>query len=181
MKDIGVLRNIAVDEVQLILAWRNAPSVRANMYTQHKISLEEHLRWWERIQAAEDQRYLMYEIARRPCGVVAFNRIDRASQNAFWAFYAAPDAAMGVGAKMEFLAIEHAFSDLLLHKLQCEVLAFNATVIKLHTKFGFKPEGVFKAQQKVADGFVDVHRLGLLRSEWQELQPKMAAKIKALN
>lgn len=181
MMDIGILRPIADDEVELILAWRNAPAVRANMYTQHEISLEEHRRWWARIQGAEDQRYLMYESGGKPSGVVAFNRIDRASKNAFWAFYAAPDAAKGVGAKMEFLALEHAFGDLLLHKLQCEVLAFNAPVIKLHGKFGFKEEGVFKEQQKIDDAFVDVHRLGLLSSEWQALRPKMAAKVQALN
>lgn len=41
---------------------------------------------------------------------------------------------------MEYLALEYAFKDMGLHKLFCEVLAFNAPVIKLHQKFGFKIE-----------------------------------------
>ena len=43
LSDLGGLRGIKEDELELMLSWRNAPKVRENMYTRHEISLSEHL------------------------------------------------------------------------------------------------------------------------------------------
>lgn len=179
MADFGRLREIATGELELMRTWRNAPAVRSNMYTRHEISLEEHLAWWARISIRADQQYFMYEYAGVPCGIVAFTGIDKASCNSSWAFYAAPDAAKGTGSRMEYLALEQAFEGLHLHKLCCEVLAFNSAVIKLHQKFGFQIEGVLRDQHLVDGKFVDVYRLGILRHEWSDLRPSMAEKIQS--
>jgi len=157
MLKLGCLRKIFDSELELMLSWRNAPSVRANMYTRHEITLEDHLVWWQAVQEREDQHYFIYESeAGLPSGIVAFTLIDRVHSNSSWAFYAAPDAERGTGSKMEFLALEYAFEKLKLHKLHCEVLAFNQTVIKLHQKFGFSIEGVFRDQHRINDGFEDI-------------------------
>ena len=63
---------------------------------------------------------------------------------------------------MEFLALEHAFNTLKLHKLYCEVFAFNSPVVKLHQKFGFQIEGTFREQRVVDGSYVDVFRLDIL-------------------
>lgn len=177
----GRLRNIDPSELELMLSWRNAPSVRANMYTRHEISLTEHLAWWARIQGRSDQQYFMYEYQSVPLGIVAFNEIDDSSQNSSWAFYASPEAPKGTGSKMEFLALEYAFNDMKLHKLCCEVLAFNSPVIKLHQKFGFKVEGILREQHMINDSFIDVHRLGILSSEWDEQRETMRQKLLKLS
>lgn len=177
--NIGLLRKIEDDEVELMRTWRNAPKVRANMYSRHEIGVEEHRRWWNGIQASPLHAYFMYEIGGVPTGIVAFTGIDRVNENSSWAFYAAPEAPQGTGTCMEFLALEHAFGPLGLHKLQCEVLAFNTPVIKLHQKFGFKVEGIFREQHRVDEAFVDIYRLGMLKSEWAELRSPMETKIAA--
>lgn len=177
MNQLGILRSIAVDELELMRAWRNEPAVRANMYTQHEISREEHLSWWEKTKVRRDQKYFMYEMAGAPVGIAAFTGIDIKSQNSAWAFYASPSAPKGTGSKMEFLMLDHAFDDLKIHKLYCEVLAFNTSVIKLHQKFGFSIEGVFRQQHKVNDNFVDIYRLGILASEWKEYRQSMQEKL----
>lgn len=177
MNQLGILRSIAVDELELMRVWRNEPAVRANMYTQHEISREEHLIWWEKTKVRTDQKYFMYEMAGAPVGIAAFTGIDIKSQNSAWAFYASPSAPKGTGSKMEFLMLDHAFNDLKIHKLYCEVLAFNTSVIKLHQKFGFSIEGVFRQQHKVNDNFVDIYRLGILASEWQEYRQSMQEKL----
>lgn len=164
---LGRLRTIKTGELELMLAWRNAPGVRANMYTRHEISIAEHLAWWEKTLNRSDQQYFMYEYQGSPLGIVGFNGIDVINQNSSWAFYASPEAPRGTGSRMEYLALEHAFSGILLHKLCCEVLAFNTPVIKLHEKFGFKVEGILRDQHKMDGSFVDVYRLGMLASEWQ--------------
>lgn len=179
MNQLGILRSIADGELDLMRAWRNEPAVRANMYTQHEISREEHLTWWEKTKVRTDQKYFMYEMAGDPIGIAAFTGIDIQSKNSAWAFYASPSAPKGTGSKMEFLMLVHAFDELQLQKLYCEVLAFNTPVIKLHQKFGFNIEGVFRQQHKVNDDFVDIYRLGILAPEWQENRQAMQEKLMA--
>lgn len=79
------------------------------------------------------------------------------------------------------MALEYAFNDLRLHKLCCEVLAFNTPVIKLHQKFGFKIEGVLREQHMHDDSFIDVYRLGILATEWDEQRESMQQKLLKLS
>lgn len=181
IQNAGKLRAIKDSELELMRAWRNAPSVRMNMYTRHEISADEHRNWWLSIQSREEQQYFMYELSGTPTGIVAFTSIDRANQNSSWAFYASPEAPKGTGVRMEFLALEYAFLQMGLHKLHCEVLAFNMPVIKLHQRFGFKVEGIFREHHKVDDVFVDVFRLGLLALEWDESRQNMKEKISVIS
>jgi len=177
MSVLGHLRAIRDSELETMRSWRNAPTVRANMYTRHEISADEHQAWWERTRLREDQQYFMYENANTPLGIVGFSAIDRVNSNCSWAFYAAPDAPRGTGARMEFLALDHVFNTMGLHKLHCEVLAFNTPVIRLHQKFGFLIEGTFRKQHKAEDGYVDIIRMGLLADEWAGKRDVMQAKL----
>ena len=113
-----------------------------------------------------------------PCGIVAFNSIDRQNKHAFWAYYAAPDCPRGTGARMEFLALDESFSVLGLQKLSCEVLGFNTAVVRLHEKFGFVVEGVFKQHHKYDDAFVDVVRLAITSEQWNAAREKMKQRLK---
>lgn len=181
LSSLGCLRAIGSDELELMLSWRNAPSVRANMYTRHEISLEEHLKWWSQISKRADQSYYMYEFQGRPSGIVAFTGINLVNNNSSWAFYASPDAGRGTGSRMEYLALECAFENMQLHKLCCEVLSFNQAVIKLHQKFGFVTEGVLRHQHLVDGSYVDVHRLGLLIDEWSAKRDEIKARLLKLS
>jgi UDP-4-amino-4,6-dideoxy-N-acetyl-beta-L-altrosamine N-acetyltransferase len=147
------------------------------MYTHHEITLDEHIAWWENTRQRTDQLYLMYVHRETPLGVVAVNGIDLVHRNAAWAFYASPEAPKGSGSKMEWLALHYAFKSLGLHKLHCEVLAFNQPVIKLHEKFGFKVEGIFREHYLSESGFVDIYRLGMLSREWEHRCQEMLNKI----
>lgn len=175
--DRGKLKPLTSDEVERIRTWRNAPSVRGNMYTRHEIGPEEHMAWWQRTRDRADQKYFIYAQDCIPLGVVAFTAIDPASSHCAWAFYAAPSAPRGTGSRMEFLALDHAFGPLAMRKLHCEVLAFNAPVIKLHEKFGFQTEGIFRQHHNVDGEFVDVHRLALLAPQWAARRPELEHKV----
>ncbi|SNR90665.1 UDP-4-amino-4,6-dideoxy-N-acetyl-beta-L-altrosamine N-acetyltransferase [Pseudomonas segetis] len=179
--EFGILRGIAAHEHALMREWRNAPAVRRNMYTQHEISAEEHEQWWSAMLGRSDNQYFMYEYHGKPSGIVAFTNIDNISSNSTWAFYAAEDAPKGTGSRMEFLALEYAFTKLNLHKLCCEVLAYNSPVIKLHQKFGFKIEGIFRNQHFIDNSYVDVYRLGILASEWAQGRELILQKLVMLN
>lgn len=178
---LGLLRSIGENELEMMLAWRNAPNVRSNMYTRHEISLQEHLKWWERISLREDQQYFMYEFDGKPAGIVGFTDVDTNNSISSWVFYAAPDAPKGTGSRMEFLALDYAFNNLHVHKLACEVLAFNAAVIKLHKKFGFEVEGVLREHHLVDGEYVDIYKLGVLSREWESHRTSMSEKLLKLS
>ncbi|WP_284893680.1 UDP-4-amino-4,6-dideoxy-N-acetyl-beta-L-altrosamine N-acetyltransferase [Cobetia amphilecti] len=177
---LGLLRAIDSSELELVLNWRNAPSVRANMYTRHEISWHEHLDWWERVSKREDQAYYLYEYEGRPLGVVGFTQINEGDANSSWAFYASPQAPRGTGSRMEFLALEQAFGPMSLHRLHCEVLDFNEPVIRLHKKFGFSVEGILREHHWIDNCFVDVVRLGILQSEWEIIRDNLFLKLTSI-
>ena len=180
MNQLGLLRGIAEHEIDLMRSWRNEPSVRANMYTHHEITPEEHATWWDMIAGRPDRKYFMYEFCGEPCGIVALTGIDAENNNSAWAFYTSPGARKGSGSRMEFLMLEHAFGELQLHKLYCEVLAFNTAVIKMHQKFGFRIEGVFRGQHKLDERYVDIVRLGMFADEWKERRQAMLVQLQAI-
>lgn len=174
---LGKLRSVRSAELELMRTWRNHPGVRENMYTRHEISAEEHLAWWSRIQERGDQRYFIYECNEEPLGVVSLNGVNFVNKNTSWAFYASPDAPRGTGSRMEYLALEYVFGELKLHKLCCEVLAFNKAVVRLHEKFGFRIEGVMRDQHMTDAGYVDIIKLGILKNEWAAIRGDMLARL----
>lgn len=174
---LGVLRSIQEHDLELILSWRNSPSVSTNMYTTHEISLTEHKAWWERTKKRTDQQYFVYEFCANAVGVVSFNDISEVNNNSAWAFYADPSAPKGAGSKMEWLALEYAFRSKKLHKLHCEVLAFNSPVIKLHQKFGFTVEGILREHYHRDSGYLDVYKLGIFCREWEARRLEMLSRI----
>ena len=95
--NVGRLRPMCDDDLELVLSWRNAPNVRKNMYSQDEIALSDHLRWWANINESPQDAYFVFEQDVEPLGVVSFTEIDLKNQSALWAFYASPSAPKGTG------------------------------------------------------------------------------------
>jgi len=168
LENVGRIRQMCDDDLELVLTWRNAPNVRKNMYSQDEIALPDHLRWWAKISASTQDAYFVFEQNGEPLGVVSFTDIDLKNQMAFWAFYASSNAPKGTGSRMEILALEYFFSKLGLNKLCCEVLASNTPVVGLHKKFGFVEEGFFVDHRRIGADFVNVHRLAIRAVDWAQ-------------
>lgn len=178
----GVLRELTEATRDLIFPWRNAPEVRQHMYTRQPISPEEHRTWFERMQADPTRRwYLYHDHNDEPVGVVYFTDIDPEGRTAFWGFYARPEAPIGTGKRILYAALEHAFNELGLHKLNGEALATNAASVHLHEQCGFIREGVFREQYFDGKERVDIIRLGLLAREWAEHRERLRERIAQLD
>jgi len=168
------LREMTEDDLEMVLAWRNAERVRANMYTDHVISLDEHRAWFSRVKEDPEAVYLICEHQGTPIGCVNFVQIDRKNRNAYWGFYLGEEQGpRGRGSIMEYLALEYAFGPLDLRKLCCEVFCFNHPVIKLHTKFGFQEEGCFRRHVLKNGNYEDIAALAIFKEEWEANREKM--------
>jgi hypothetical protein len=156
-------------DLELVRTWRNQDEIRNNMYTNHIISPEEHLAWYQKISKGPGVRYWIFSAdGMEKIGLVHLYDIDLKNRRAFWGIYLGnlSSQGKGIGSRVEFAVLDYVFFALNLNKLNCEVLAFNKSAINFYKKFGFKEEGDFK-QHIFRDGrFYDVVRLTMLKQEW---------------
>ncbi len=166
------LRRLEAQDSAGVLAWRNSPEVAAHMYSDHAIGEAEHTRWLKAALTRPDRCYWLIELDGAPVGLANLARIDLGRSRCEWAFYLADPAVRGrgVGAAVEYLVLGHVFEVRGLNKLWCEVLAANSAVVRLHERFGFIREALFRDHVRKGGVFHDVVGLGLLRKDWPKVK-----------
>ncbi len=160
------VRPMVQADLQRVLTWRNHPDVRRYMYTKHDITLDEHLRWFERALQERNKHLLIFEISHVPLGFVNFNEVGNGGI-ADWGFYMAPDAPKGIGRQLGCAALSHAFTQLKLHKVCGQALVFNRRSILFHQSLGFQQECMLRDQHFDGERYHHVIGFGLLSHEWQ--------------
>lgn len=161
------LRPMADEDRARVLSWRNQDRIRANMYSDHVIVPGEHDRWFDRSLTDPTAVYRIFEHRGRPLGFASLTGIDRVNGRCSWAFYLGEaDAPRGSGAAMELLMLDEAFGPAGIRKLCCEVLAFNAGVVRLHERFGFVREGLLKDHHLKNGAFQDVVCMARFAEGW---------------
>jgi UDP-4-amino-4,6-dideoxy-N-acetyl-beta-L-altrosamine N-acetyltransferase len=178
-KDVR-LRDLVPADSHHLFTWRNLPDIRRWMYTDHEIARHEHDRWFEAVSRDPSRKYWIVELEGHPVGLANLADIAPAHRKATWAYYLADPAVRGrgIGAYVEFLVLEHVFSELKLGKLWCEVLVDNKGVIKLHETFGFKREALFREHVWKGGVAQDVVGLGLLAADWAEIREETRARLR---
>jgi RimJ/RimL family protein N-acetyltransferase len=74
----------------------------------------------------------------------------------------------GHGYEAMVLALNFAFSELNLYRVQLTVFGYNAAAIRLYEKLGFTREGVYREFLERDGQRYDMYLYGLLRREWEE-------------
>ncbi|MEH0823485.1 MULTISPECIES: GNAT family N-acetyltransferase [unclassified Micromonospora] len=151
-----MLREATEEDVNLMLSWRNQETNRQVSKNSHEITAAEHATWWSRVRTDATRRVLVYVHDGVPCGVVTFFdlRLD-GPRTGSWGFYL---DAEGLAERGETLpvwlavmraAVDHAFDELRLDRLDGEVLADNTVVRRMNRRFRFV-EGT--EERQVHDG-----------------------------
>lgn len=160
-----------------LLAIRNEEMVRNNMYTDHLISEEEHRIWVNKLNSSVNSKYYAVVLGGIVIGGAGIYAIDRANSRADWSFYITSSLKRrGFGAALEYKLLNHAFFVEGLKKLNCEVFAWNTSVISLHKKFGFVQEGIRRRHVVRGSDCYDVVLLGIQRDEWERTKVAMMSK-----
>lgn len=152
-------------DLERVWRWRNHPDVRRFMFTTHEISWDEHLAWFERVQASQTVKLFIYELNEEPVGFASLTAVRHPSI-ADWGFYLDPDAPRGSGRGLGEAVIRHGFLDLCMHKLCGQALAFNDRSIAFHRSLGFDEEGCLRDQHFDGHRYHDVLCFGLLKADW---------------
>jgi len=167
--DDGKLRLMNVNDLEMVLEWRNSDRIRANMYNDHVISFDEHNAWFKRQKSGESSRYLVFELMGRPVGLVYFVDIDHKNSKAFWGFYLGyEDLPSGSGTLLGKLGVDYAFNCLGIKKLCGEAFAFNKSSIRFHKKLGFVEEGRLVRHVLKNGEFEDIVSFALFKEDWQK-------------
>lgn len=165
------LRKISEQDLQTILRWRNSDRVRANMFTDHIITMEEHRRWYDSVKENDNSVYLIFEYDETPHGLTNFININNSTKTCSWGFYLGNGFYhSGLGTILAYLSLDYAFLSLQMEKIYGKVLAFNTASIGLFLKMGFTKD-VFLENYILKNGaFEDVIRFVLLKDEWFKKQ-----------
>ncbi|THB71118.1 MAG: UDP-4-amino-4,6-dideoxy-N-acetyl-beta-L-altrosamine N-acetyltransferase [Gammaproteobacteria bacterium] len=152
-------------DLEQVLDWRNHPSIRQFMLTQHKISFEEHCAWFEQASKDPTRHLLIFEWDNVPSGFTHFNGASKGG-TADWGFYMSSSAPQGTGYEMGKAAIQYAFTVIGLHKICGQVLDGNQASIGFHNKLGFQQEGILREQHLINNKYHDLICFGILENEW---------------
>ncbi|MEP7191056.1 MAG: GNAT family protein, partial [Roseiflexaceae bacterium] len=76
----------------------------------------------------------------------------------------------GYGAEALGLALQFAFQELNLHRVQLTVFSYNQRAIALYEKLGFQREGIFREHLERDGTRFDMYLYGILRPEWLATQ-----------
>ena len=172
------LRPIEERDLELILSWRNSERVRACMYTDHVITLEEHWKWFKRVSQAEFSTVLVFEYQGVPAGLKNFSQIDRNNNRCYWGFYMGEaHVPRGCGTVMGFLALEYILEQQNFRKLCAEVFAFNFESVKYHTRLGFVQEGFFVNHVIKNGEYLDIKSFAIFRDDWLKSKHLLQTKI----
>lgn len=150
-----------------VLEIRNHPAVRGNMYTDHVISEDEHFRWIGRLRENLSAFFYAVVVDGDVIGGAGVSLIDRTHKRADWAFYLSPAVhGRGLGSALERKFVSFAFNEFGLEKLNCEVIDFNDSVVRMHERFGFSREGVRRKHVIRNGASHDIVLLGVTKDEW---------------
>ncbi|MFZ5632095.1 MAG: UDP-4-amino-4,6-dideoxy-N-acetyl-beta-L-altrosamine N-acetyltransferase [Bacillota bacterium] len=161
-------------DLEKVLEWRNSDRIRAVMFTDRLITMDEHRAWYEGIKNDENTLCFIFEVQGSPAGVVNVVGIDRRNGRCSWGFYLGEAGApRGTGTAMGLLALEYVFEVLGLRKLCGEVLASNTKSIEFHKKLGFVEEGRF-IKHVLKDGkYEDVVAMALFNEDWVRIKQRL--------
>ncbi len=171
------IRPMAKADLELVLSWRNSERIRAAMYTDHLITMEEHTSWFERVTREQKTFHYIFEYDSQAVGVVNVNGIVKANQTCHWGFYIGEtDLPRGTATAMGYFAIEEIFANLNMRKIIGEAIASNPDSIKYHLRLGFVQEGILREHVLKNNATADIITFGLIDHEWKQKRTLLEQK-----
>lgn len=141
------LRPITERDTELVVCWRNQPSVVRNFIYRKPIRREEHEDWLiNKVFKGFVHQFVVCENEGNiPLGSVYLQNFEKEHRRAESGIFLGGEACgRGVGTEAVRLMADYAFGTLGLHKLTARVLAHNMASRRLHEKAGYVQEAHLK-------------------------------------
>lgn len=147
MKEI-YLRELSLTDIDTLNEWRNSRETIDCLGANFRyVDIAIDTKWFENYQQNRMNNVRLAVCSKETSqllGAVYLLNIDWLNRNTEFAIWLGDESCrgQGIGERVTALALEHAFSDLNLHKVYLTVLETNKVAIGLYNKVGFKKEGV---------------------------------------
>lgn len=138
-----------MEDLPLLLEWRNSEHVRRNMEYRELVSQEAHAAWFKRITESNYHYFLIESPESIPVGTIYLSG-STPDNGAESGLYIGNRDFLGTGITVEAsrLIIQFAFEELRLNYLFAKVKADNDEIIAYNKLLGFKEE------EKISGGFL---------------------------
>ncbi|OXB96815.1 MULTISPECIES: UDP-4-amino-4,6-dideoxy-N-acetyl-beta-L-altrosamine N-acetyltransferase [Bacillus] len=171
MLDIGdfQLKSLEKKDLEIILKWRNTKEIRTAMYEDHEITIDEHLKWYKKLEMDDTKiaRLLIYK--EKPIGFVNFTKIDEMNRTCYWGFYIGDKQSVRrAGTVLGLLALDFIFEAKGIQKVYAEILELNRISLNFHQKLGFVENGRYVNHICKGNEYIDVIKMTLFYEQWME-------------
>ncbi|KPN97427.1 UDP-4-amino-4,6-dideoxy-N-acetyl-beta-L-altrosamine N-acetyltransferase [Lysinibacillus sp. ZYM-1] len=172
------LRDIVIDDLEKVLAWRNQEHIRSVMFNDNIILWQQHMNWFNELKNNHYKLSKIFSIKNVDYGVININNIDEYSNRCSWGFYIGEKKApKGTGILLGYISLEFVFKELKFRKLCAEVIESNKISCNFHEKLGFKLEGTLRKQIKRNENYEDIYIYSLFAEEWEEKRIELKLEL----
>ena len=133
------LRNIREEDLPLLLEWRNSPRIHSKMFTDHKITPQEHQAWFKRIQADPVKKNFVFTYKGQAVGYIGYTVFDK-EQNIYsvGSYIGEPKKCpVNAGLFLEYVCSAYGFTKLKIPKICIEIFADNKKAFEINMALGF--------------------------------------------
>lgn len=163
------LRPMVEEDTDMIVAWRNKPSVKNYFIYQADFTREGHLYWLHEVveKGRACQMIICDKADDTPLGSVYIRDIDHTHHKGEYGIFIGEEAARGrgIGTQAAKLMIKHGFEELGLHRIYLRALAGNDQAVRSYEKAGFRHEGYLHDDVCINGKFVDIVWMAIVNKE----------------
>ena len=164
------LRPIRIEDTSNIVAWRNAPHVRKNLYSQNLINENDHITWLNnKVFTGQCAQYIIIDKGTNVAAGTAFlKNIDNICKKAEFGIFIGEIKLQGRGLGKEAtnILLKYGFEELALNKIYLTVFSDNEKAVKLYENMGFLITGLFEEDCFVNNRLQDVFYMELLSKNY---------------
>lgn len=164
------VRPLAEADLEMVLAWRNAPRVHSHMITDHTITLAEHRAWFARQQGESPTRHLIFMAGEEPIGYIGYIDNDLPNRLSISVYRGVLRKNPLDGIYIYVLAAMYGFEVLGLDNVDCETFTDNVEALTVSRYVGYRDVRVVENYAVKGGKSLAVQLLTMTRAEWQQLK-----------
>ena len=163
------VRPLEEKDLRLVLDWRNSERVHSKMLTDHKITWEEHLAWFQRSKDNPVKRNLVFCYQDRPIGYIGYTEYDDVNMICSpGAYLGETDVPIDAGITLFYIAVEYAFAELHMKSLETSVFKSNKQAMRIDKFLGYK-EVPGKEEVYIKNGKEEIAlRMSMSKADWDK-------------
>ncbi len=163
------LRPMTEADTDMVVAWRNQPSVKNYFIYQADFTREGHLHWLHEVveKGRACQMIICDKEGDKPLGSVYIRDIDRTHHKGEYGIFIGEESARGrgIGTQAARLMIQYGFEKLGLHRIYLRALAGNDVAVRSYEKAGFEHEGCLRDDVCINGEYVDIVWMAIVNKE----------------